>query len=90
MGFVMPKGSSIIANIWYVAYPRRFHSEFTFSRAAMRDPTIYPEPDKFDPDRFLSPNNQMDSRKLAFGFGQRVCPVCPFSTTLEIHSDCFV
>lgn len=38
----------------------------------------YPEPDRFNPARFLSPNGQLNpdvpSPSVAFGFGRRICP----------------
>ncbi len=34
---------------------------------------MYPDPDTFDPNRFLS-RLETDPRKLVFGFGRRVCP----------------
>ncbi|KAK0455666.1 cytochrome P450 [Desarmillaria tabescens] len=56
-GYRIPKDSTVIANIW----------------AICRDPSVYHDPDTFNPDRFLS-RHEMDPRKLAFGFGRRVCP----------------
>lgn len=43
----------------------------TSYRAALHDETIYKDPDVFDPERFLSPRNEPDSSKFAFGFGRR-------------------
>ena len=48
-------------------------------RACMHNPDVYPEPDTFNPDRFLypdgSPNpNVRDPSVAAFGFGRRKCP----------------
>ncbi|XP_025162057.1 cytochrome P450 9e2 [Harpegnathos saltator] len=37
-----------------------------------RDPTYYPEPDKFNPDRFLNGHTNM-SVYLPFGIGPRIC-----------------
>lgn len=43
--------------------------------AIQRDPEIYPDPDKFDPDRFLE-NNVKDRHPMTFmgfGAGPRIC-----------------
>ncbi|RPD55979.1 cytochrome P450 [Lentinus tigrinus ALCF2SS1-6] len=62
-GYFIPKGSLVIGNAW----------------AILHDETVYPEPSKFNPDRFLypdgSPNpNVRDPSVAAFGFGRRKCP----------------
>jgi Cytochrome P450 len=43
-------------------------------RAIMHDPTTYPEPTKFKPERFLDPVTPAPLPDAAFGFGRRVCP----------------
>jgi len=57
-GYMIPKGALIIPNIWFM----------------MHDPQVYPEPSKFDPERFLGPQPQPDPRNVSFGFGRRICP----------------
>ncbi|EJD42439.1 cytochrome P450 [Auricularia subglabra TFB-10046 SS5] len=56
-GYFIPKGAVIIPNVW----------GFT------RDVDIYPNPEQFDPSRFLGDRPQADPRDFAFGFGRRVC-----------------
>ncbi|KAF9066787.1 cytochrome P450 2 Le.CYP2 [Rhodocollybia butyracea] len=59
-GYHIPKGCVVIANIW----------------AMNRDPDVYPEPDKFIPERFLrSPDGPFMNINdvYAYGFGRRVC-----------------
>ena len=41
------------------------------SRFMLHDPEVYPEPSKFDPERFLGPQPQPDPRNVSFGFGRR-------------------
>jgi benzoate 4-monooxygenase len=41
-----------------------------------RDPTVYPNPDKWDPDRWLNPSSDISTMKtcyLGFGHGSRQC-----------------
>ncbi|KAH8094841.1 cytochrome P450 [Cristinia sonorae] len=61
-GYLIPKGTIIISNTW----------------AMLHDPEEYPEPERFNPDRFLK-NGKFDPevrdpRTLSFGYGRRVCP----------------
>ena len=40
----------------------------------LHDPQVYPEPSKFNPERFLGSQPQQDPRNVSFGFGRRyVC-----------------
>jgi cytochrome P450 len=46
-------------------------------RAILHDPDVYPEPEVFNPDRFLNQDGTLsdDPALLSvFGFGKRVCP----------------
>ncbi|KAJ3002115.1 hypothetical protein NUW54_g6025 [Trametes sanguinea] len=44
----------------------------------MHDPEIYPEPDRFYPERFIKDGKSnpdvLDPATLIFGFGRRICP----------------
>ncbi|KZT64789.1 cytochrome P450 [Daedalea quercina L-15889] len=65
-GYYLPAGCTIMANAW----------------AMLHDPRVYPEPEIFNPDRFLTGEGrtpQPDPRGPAFGFGRRVCPGKDFS-----------
>ncbi|KAJ4001835.1 cytochrome P450 1 [Lentinula boryana] len=59
-GYHIPKGCSVVANIW----------------AINRDPNVYSEPDKFMPERYtnspMGPFENIDNI-YAYGFGRRVC-----------------
>ena len=65
-GYHIPKGSIIVPNHW----------------ALHRDPSIYPEPEAFKPERFLGADGKTEvntplsreSGHHTFGFGRRVCP----------------
>ncbi|KAK0240536.1 cytochrome P450 [Armillaria nabsnona] len=60
-GYFIPKGSLILANIWKM----------------LHDPTVYNEPFKFNPDRFIRTETkeaELDPYKMVFGFGRRICP----------------
>jgi len=46
-------------------------------RAILHDPEIYPEPERFKPERFLNEDGSVrddPALSLAFGVGQRICP----------------
>ncbi|KAF7317193.1 Cytochrome P450 [Mycena chlorophos] len=60
-GYFIPKGIPIIPNIW----------------AMTRDESVFgPNPDSFNPERFLKDGSLVDANhtSLAFGFGPRACP----------------
>ncbi|OJK03520.1 hypothetical protein ASPACDRAFT_49667 [Aspergillus aculeatus ATCC 16872] len=60
-GYFIPKESIILPNVW----------------AFMHDPRTYNDPMTFEPERFLSlegKSPELDPRKMAFGFGRRLCP----------------
>ncbi|KZT04131.1 cytochrome P450 [Laetiporus sulphureus 93-53] len=61
-GFNIPAGTMLVQNLW----------------AMMQDAEIYPQPEKFYPERFekMGANeiSQKDTRKIVFGFGRRACP----------------
>jgi len=60
-GFFIPKGALVIGNVW----------------AILHDPTIYPDPDAFKPERFLNTDGSLRDDPVltsAFGFGKRLCP----------------
>lgn len=57
-GYLIPKGSLIIPNIWKM----------------LHDPRSYSDPMTFNPNRFLGSNPESDPRQICFGFGRRICP----------------
>ncbi|EIW83949.1 cytochrome P450 [Coniophora puteana RWD-64-598 SS2] len=58
--YFIPKGYTIIPNTWAIS----------------RDSTKYPDPETFNPDRFLNADGKLngDSVKWNFGWGRRICP----------------
>ena len=38
------------------------------------DPSLFPEPDVFMPERFLEPKSTPANFTIPFGFGRRICP----------------
>ncbi|KAJ9088897.1 hypothetical protein DSO57_1018441 [Entomophthora muscae] len=56
-GTVIPKGSTVIVHSWAIHH----------------DPTIYPEPNIFNPDRFIDPHAIPAQNWMAFGSGSRKC-----------------
>ncbi|KZT41974.1 cytochrome P450 [Sistotremastrum suecicum HHB10207 ss-3] len=72
-GWRIPKGCLIIPNVWSMT----------------RDETVYPEPDVFRPERFLTKSRggdcqtdaeiPLDPREFVFGFGRRICPGLDFA-----------
>ncbi|KAG9218442.1 hypothetical protein CCMSSC00406_0007957 [Pleurotus cornucopiae] len=60
-GYFIPKGSTVFVNTW----------------ALLRDEEYYPDPDMFDPERFLK-EGELNPKSLDpipnFGFGRRICP----------------
>lgn len=54
----IPKGSLLMPAIW----------------GSLHDPKVHPDPETFNPDRFLEPRNEPDPADHAFGYGRRICP----------------
>ncbi|KAI0676518.1 O-methylsterigmatocystin oxidoreductase [Trametes maxima] len=65
-GYRIPAGTVLVPNAW----------------AMSRDPSVYPDPEKFLPERFLEDgkgDSPLDPMKFQFGFGRGVCPGRYFS-----------
>ncbi|KAH7923206.1 cytochrome P450 [Leucogyrophana mollusca] len=58
-GYFIPRGATILPNAW----------------AMSRNEEKYPGPEEFRPERFLSPDGELndDTVSFAFGFGRRIC-----------------
>ncbi|EJD05103.1 cytochrome P450 [Fomitiporia mediterranea MF3/22] len=62
-GWMIPSGTVALQNIWHM----------------MRNEEVFPEPEKFNPERYLDTEKQAlieenDPSEVIFGFGRRVCP----------------
>lgn len=57
-GYRIPKGALILPSIKWFS----------------ADPTVYPDPESFRPERFLGPSPAPTPYTYVFGFGRRVCP----------------
>ncbi|KAJ3506940.1 hypothetical protein NLJ89_g6580 [Agrocybe chaxingu] len=70
-GYTIPKGASVIPNVW----------------AVMHDPKMYHEPFAFRPERFTNEGSaEPDPRQFAYGFGRRSCPGSHFAETSMLLS----
>ncbi|KAL0352039.1 UNVERIFIED_CONTAM: cytochrome [Sesamum calycinum] len=64
--YIIPKNAVILINIW----------------ATSRDPRIWPNPDSFEPERFLNRDVDFkghDFELIPFGAGRRICPGLPLA-----------
>ncbi|KAI9067057.1 cytochrome P450 [Trametes sanguinea] len=66
-------GVQPIMSLAYAHCRRRLH------RAILHDEKMYPDPERYNPDRFLLPDGTLnpavrDPTTVAFGFGRRICP----------------
>ncbi|KAH9959904.1 cytochrome P450 [Russula compacta] len=59
-GYFLPKGTLVQANVWKIT----------------RDPLVYPNPNVFDPTRFLASETTQPQPNpdFTFGWGRRICP----------------
>ncbi|KAH9174935.1 cytochrome P450 [Lactarius sanguifluus] len=68
-GYFIPKGAVVISNGW----------------AVLHNPELYPDPEAFNPDRFLNEDGTFRDDPmipLAFGAGRRICPARHFVDTI--------
>jgi cytochrome P450 len=67
----------VIGNTWWVTLFALLYNASIVVRAILHDPSLYPEPDVFKPERFLNPDGSLRDDPVlvsAFGFGKRICP----------------
>ena len=66
--YFLPKGTHVIMNVFAIHF----------------DPKLFPEPEKFKPERFLSADGKKfirDDNVIGFGYGKRSCPGEPMART---------
>lgn len=66
MNYTVPKNAHVLVNLWAIA----------------RDPSVWEEPLKFKPERFIGSNfdfNGNNFEYLPFGSGRRMCPALPMA-----------
>ncbi len=75
MGYRIPKGAWVIANVWYAFIFLVIHIiSFVVCRAVLHDPTVFRDPEEFRPERFEDTKErpaEPDIVQAAFGFGRR-------------------
>ncbi|PKI69527.1 hypothetical protein CRG98_010055, partial [Punica granatum] len=70
-GYTIPEGAQILVNVWAIG----------------KDPTLWKNPDKFIPERFLGLDIDVKGQNfelLPFGGGRRICPALPLASRM-IH-----
>ena len=68
-GYTIPKDTQILVNAWAIG----------------RDPSIWPNPEAFEPERFLSMKMDykgQDFELIPFGSGKRICPGLSFANRM--------
>lgn len=79
-GYRIPRGSLIFANVAcvlvYLVWRVVALSSNDYYRFMLNDPSVWPEPRSFKPERFLDTlaPGQFDPQAVIFGFGRRLVP----------------
>jgi hypothetical protein len=61
------------------SHPTQYRYTYPFARAILHNPEDYPDPEVFNPSRYLTPEGALDPSvrdpgTACFGFGRRACP----------------
>ncbi|CAH8386853.1 unnamed protein product [Eruca vesicaria subsp. sativa] len=66
LGFMVPKDAQVLVNVWAIG----------------RDPAVWENPNRFEPERFLGKETDVKGRDYEltpFGAGRRICPGLPLA-----------
>ncbi len=89
-GMHIPKGSTVIGNVWLVWFSLIDFIIRDFStldnRSIFHNPDVYEKPFEYNPERFMVSNPPLDPFTLAFGFGRRQCPGMDVATATAFLS----
>jgi cytochrome P450 len=88
-GYVIPRGSMLLANTKYeeLFLLRRSHLTPLPPRSMLRDKRFWDEPEEFKPKRFLQElkEGQVDPKSLIFGFGRRLATQLLYLMVLGVN-----
>jgi hypothetical protein len=72
-GMFIPKDSIVLVNLWYNLMLGSVVelADLCPNRLIAHNPEIYPNPNKFDPERFFGQEKQLDPQTFVYGFGRR-------------------
>ncbi len=78
-GMIIPRGTLVFANIWYVLCIPSHSSSLLSDRNMTRNPDVFPDPESFNPERYMedvdaTTATARDLRNFVFGFGRRSVP----------------
>ncbi|KAF8522564.1 cytochrome P450 [Hysterangium stoloniferum] len=62
-GYLVPKDTIVVANTW----------------AVLHNPEVFPDPEEFDPSRYVGNDKAVKIVSSAFGYGRRACPGMQFA-----------
>jgi cytochrome P450 len=88
-GYIIPRGSMLLANIKYegLSLVRRSHLTALPPRFMLRDKRFWDDPEEFKPERFLQElkEGQIDPKSLIFGFGRRLAAQLLYLMVLGVN-----